>query len=138
MDFKRLNKDSSLKIIDMKTTSTGELTNILNEIEQNGIVLQMCVNQMCDTMLIEYLPTIEHESTVTWKDGGNMEFENSLDTIINNDPFGAKYSGHTIREIFEKGDRQWIDTALSKMHNQFIVNKIKYILERGGYGKILC
>lgn len=136
MDFKRLNKESEINIFDMEKISTAQFVDAINNIEKNGIILQMAIQQDTSLMVIEYLPTKEHETPYKCIDG-DIEFENSLDTIINNDPFGAKYSGKMIREIFENGDKQWIDTALSKMHNQFIVNKLKYIVERGGYGKVV-
>ena len=123
----------------MNTCSTSVFAELMNQIEEHNLILQMAISETEKRILVEYLPKEEPHTDAPYKwVSGDMDFENSLDTIINKDPFGAKYSGRAIREIFENGDREWLDIALSKMHNAFIVDKLKYILERGGYGKILC
>lgn len=135
MEFKRLNKNSIIRIYGLKDFLNNEET--LFSIEEDNTILQMIEHEATDTLIVEYLPReAQEQSAVSFE--RDIEFENNLDTIINTDPFGAKYSGKSIREIFECGDREWLDKALKLMHNEFIRKKLQYIVDRGGYGKIKC
>lgn len=134
MEFKRLNKNSFIKLY---TTGFFENNEILYEIEENNTILQIVEHERTNTLIVEYLPR-ESQEQIAVSFERDIEFENNLDTIINTDPFGAKYSGKSIREIFECGDREWLDKALKLMHNEFIRKKLQYIVDRGGYGKIKC
>lgn len=133
MEFKRLNKNSILRIYSLKDFLNNEET--LFSIEEKNTILQMIEHEATDSLIVEYLPReIQEQSAVSFE--RDIEFDNALDTIINNDPFGAKYSGKPIRCIFENGDNEWLDKALNLMHNEFIRKKLEYIVARGGYGKI--
>lgn len=142
MEFKRLNKNSKLKLC-----GVNELTqNFISMLEEENIILQIVDfsrtiksidNSECYIVgiIVEYLPReAQEQSAVSFE--RDIEFDNALDTIINNDPFGAKYSGKPIRCIFDNGDNEWLDKALNLMHNEFIRKKLEYIVARGGYGKI--
>lgn len=146
MDFKRLNKNSKIVMLDMRNKTIEDFNNTIKEIEEptedgsHRLILQMQIENEC--LFLEYIcvendGNCGHDYNSKIKDG-DIEFENALDTVINKDPFGAKYSGKRIREIFENGDAAWLDFALKNMHNPFILDKLKYIVSRGGYGKILC
>lgn len=127
--FKRINKNSKLMFInEIGVINTSEQ---LKKIEENYTILQTGV--VLDTLLIVEYISIENASTVV-DSSGDIELENALDTILNKDPFGAKYSGKPLRTIFDAHDKEWIDKALTLMHNQFIVDKIKLIMGKG-YGK---
>ena len=133
MEFKRLNKNSVIRFYDIKEFLNDEST--LYVIEEKNTILQMVEHFETDTLIVEYLPReAQEQSAVSFE--RDIEFDNALDTIINNDPFGAKYSGKPLRCIFENGDNEWLDKALNLMHNEFIRKKLEYIVARGGYGKI--
>ena len=136
MEFKRLNKNSVVRIYSTIDFLNNEETLFI--IEENNTILQMIEHEATDSLIVEYLPREQNVMTNDVSFERDIEFENNLDTIINTDPFGAKYSGKSIREIFECGDREWLDKALKLMHNEFIRKKLQYIVDRGGYGKIKC
>lgn len=135
MEFKRLNKNSQLKFIYLSPDNKLDSFIDVNEIVEDGVLLQMVGIESLHQIVLEILPReAQEQSTSSFE--RDIEFDNALDTIINNDPFGAKYSGKPIRCIFENGDNEWLDKALNLMHNEFIRKKLEYIVARGGYGKI--
>ncbi len=148
-NFKRMNANS--KIV------TGPIFRLLEHENDKTIILQIVPlgikqffgynengedkNELEDTFLCEYISRLEEENAPkTFPSNamprGDIEFENYLDTTINKDPFGGKWSGKTIRAVFEAGDVEWANRAIKEMRNEFIRSKIEYIMERGGYGKI--
>lgn len=132
MEFKRLNKNSKLHFFVLNNTNIEQLAEHENE---DTIILQI-VQIDAIVHVVEYIPREKNALQIENCFERDIEFDNALDTIINNDPFGAKYSGKPIRCIFENGDNEWLDKALNLMHNEFIRKKLEYIVARGGYGKI--
>lgn len=144
-NFKRINKNSFLYFIEQKFD--------FNDLDQGGegqafenneyIILQIWLNPICPhdensiAGIIEYIKRegqgIGEGKTELKPD---LDFENYLETYINRDPFGGKYSGKMIKEVFDAGDKRWLDTALKEMKNEFIRERLQYIIDRGGYGKI--
>lgn len=142
MDFKRMNKNS--KLIMCSRFGPDALSSKIEEIEKQNLILQIMSvplfnNSLVDNdyFLIEYISKLEENLNDEPKSKNDIDFENYLDTTINKDPFGGKYSGMKIKSIFENGDKQWLETALKEMKNEFIKDRLKYIVERGGYGKII-
>lgn len=134
-NFKRLNKNSKLRLYALQSFMNDEST--LESIEENNIVVQMVADHESDTLIVEYISKLEADIEDEPKSKHDIDFENYLDTIINKDPFGGKYSGMKIRTVFEQGDEQWLRIALEQMKNEFIRDRLQYILDRGGYGKII-
>ena len=143
MEFKRLNKNS--KIIFCSRFGPESLGAKIVEIENQNLILQIVNVPFVrdsstidnDYFIIEYISKLEETMTDEPKSKHDIDFENYLETTINKDPFGGKYSGMKLRTIFEQGDKQWLETALKEMKNEFIKDRLKYIVERGGYGKII-
>lgn len=137
MEFKRLNKNSKLKVFILTNGTMGEaIAEILNIESSNSLVLQVAlISGTC--LIIEYISKLEETMIDEPKSKHDIDFENYLETTINKDPFGGKYSGMKLKTIFEQGDKQWLETALKEMKNEFIKDRLKYIVERGGYGKII-
>lgn len=133
-----MNKNSKLLVCNTNTTSQEEfITHIETTESAQNQILQIA--QLTDIIIIEYISRLEEEMTAPCgQPQHDIDFENYLDTIINRDPFGAKYSNQPIKAVFEAGDKQWLDTALKNMKNEFIRERLQYIVERGGYGKIKC
>lgn len=136
MEFKRLNKNSKIRFYSMKEFLNDEST--LDSIEDKYLILQMHTHEETDTMVVEYISKLEDEMFDEPKSKHDIDFENYLDTTLNKDPFGGKYSGMKLRAIFEAGDKQWLATALKEFKNEFIRDRLQYIVDRGGYGKIIC
>lgn len=137
MEFKRLNKNSKLKVFVLTNGTMGEaIAEILNIESSNSLVLQVAlISGTC--LIIEYISKLEETMIDEPKSKHDIDFENYLETTINKDPFGGKYSGMKLKTIFEQGDKQWLETALKEMKNEFIKDRLKYIVDRGGYGKII-
>lgn len=137
MEFKRLNKNSKLKVFILTNGTMGDaIAEILNIESSNSLVLQVAlISGTC--LIIEYISKLEETMIDEPKSKHDIDFENYLETTINKDPFGGKYSGMKLKTIFEQGDKQWLETALKEMKNEFIKDRLKYIVERGGYGKII-
>lgn len=143
MEFKRLNKNS--KIIFCSRFGPESLGAKIIEIENQHLILQIVnVPFVRDTstidndyFIIEYISKLEETMLDETKSKHDIDFENYLETTINKDPFGGKYSGMKLKTIFEQGDKQWLETALREMKNEFIKDRLRYIVERGGYGKII-
>lgn len=137
MIFKRMNVNSKIRFC--ARFGPDHLQKVIEEIEEDNLILQiMSVPYQeidNDYFLIEYIKKSEEVPTAQT---GDIDFENYLDTVINKDPFGAKYSGKKIREVFENGDAKWLETALRELRNEFIRDRLQYIVDRGGYGKIQC
>lgn len=133
--FKRMNKNSKLA---WRWAGFFEIDDFENEQTQ---VLQVVFVPQHDGnggfFMVEYISRLEEEMTspvgTTTTD---IDFENYLETTINKDPFGGKYSGKQIKDVFLAGDKAWLDNALSNMKNDFIRDRLEYIVARGGYGKI--
>lgn len=144
MEFKRLNKNS--KIIFCSRFGPESLSATIDEIESQHLILQIVnVPFVRDTstvdndfFIIEYISQLEDEMFDEPKSRADIDFENYLDTTLNKDPFGGKYSGMKLRAVFEAGDKQWLATALKEFKNEFIRDRLQYIVDRGGYGKIIC
>lgn len=136
MEFKRLNKNSKIRFYSMKEFLNDEST--LDSIEDKYLILQMHTHEETDTMVVEYISKLEDEMFDEPKSRADIDFENYLDTTLNKDPFGGKYSGMKLRAVFEAGDKQWLATALKEFKNEFIRDRLQYIVDRGGYGKIIC
>lgn len=136
MEFKRLNKNSKIRFYGMKEFLNDEST--LDSIEDKYLILQMHTHEETDTMVVEYISKLENEMFDEPKSKHDIDFENYLDTTLNKDPFGGKYSGMKLRAVFEAGDKQWLATALKEFKNEFIRDRLQYIVDRGGYGKIIC
>lgn len=142
MIFKRMNVNSTIKFC----SRFGEqhLQKELEELEKDNLILQIVSvpyqEKDNDYFLIEYIkrPSNAEAEKIYNEHYGDIDFENYLDTVINKDPFGAKYSGKKIREVFENGDAKWLETALKELRNEFIRDRLQYIVDRGGYGKIQC
>lgn len=137
MEFKRLNKNSKLKVFILTNGTMGDaVAEILNIESSNSLVIQIAlISGTC--LIIEYVSKLEETMLDEPKSKHDIDFENYLDTILNKDPFGGKYSGMKLRTIFEAGDRQWLSTAFKELKNEFIKDRLQYIVERGGYGKIV-
>lgn len=58
------------------------------------------------------------------------ELDDALDTVLLKDP-QSKYGGKTLREIFDKHDEEWVSWTLENMHNKYIRDKVKFILDSG-------
>lgn len=138
MSFKRMNVNSMI--------CYGELDKLLYNENANTIILQIVslgTQRVCDDgivrdeFLCEYIDKPK-QSEMAVARSDDIDFENYLDTTINKDPFGAKYSGKKIREVFENGDIQWLEKALKELRNEFLRDRLQYIVDRGGYGKIQC
>ena len=138
MEFKRLNKNSKLKVFILTNGTMGEaVSEILNIESSNSLVIQIAlISGTC--LIIEYISKLEEEMLEEPKSRADIDFENYLDTTLNKDPFGGKYSGMKLRAVFEAGDKQWLATALKEFKNEFIRDRLQYIVDRGGYGKIIC
>lgn len=132
MEFKRLNKNSKIAFVEVDGLAAKHTMDLCIGLDE-CIILQI-VELSMGLIVIELLEKETQTNDVLFE--RDIEFDNALDTIINNDPFGAKYSGKPIRCIFENGDNEWLDKALNLMHNEFIRKKLEYIVARGGYGKI--
>lgn len=135
-NFRRLNVNSELHIYTVGDFFYGNECVLYSlEFKKEWVILQW---QMIDPdhILVEAL----HCQTVDTSNAnkGDIDFENYLDTVINKDPFGAKYSGKKIREVFESGDAVWLERALAELRNNFLRDRLQYIVDRGGYGKIQC
>lgn len=136
-----MHKNSKLKVYILNNGTTANAVDDILKLEaSNFLILQIAEISAC-CLIIEYVENdtnfadkLPQQSPLKSED--DMQFENYLDTIILRDPFG-KYSGKMIREIFENGDEKWLDTAFERMHNTFILDKLKFIVDRGGYGKII-
>lgn len=139
MEFKRLNKNS--KVIFLSRFGNDSLGSKIEELENKNLILQIVsvpFNNDNDFFIIEYISKLEETMIDEPKSRADIDFENYLDTVINKDPFGGKYSGLKIKTVFENGDKQWLTTALKEMKNEFIKDRLQYIIDRGGYGKIIC
>lgn len=139
MEFKRLNKNS--KVILCSRFGTESLGFKIVEIEESNTILQIVsvpYGSDEDSFLIEYISKLEEEMFDEPKSRADIDFENYLDTTLNKDPFGGKYSGMKLRAVFEAGDKQWLATALKEFKNEFIRDRLQYIVDRGGYGQIIC
>lgn len=133
-NFRRINANSILIMADRQQFLND--SQWVAAIEHDKTILQLC-NFGDDTIIIEALPkTALTENKKELET--DFDFENYLDTVINRDPFGAKYSGKKIKDIFIAGDKDWLDNALKNMKNEFIRERLQYIVDRGGYGKINC
>lgn len=132
-NFRRSNKNSKLA----NGQDLDSLLNLENEQTQILQIVPMPTNIYgVQTFIVEY---IEREGSSEEKNESlkpDLDFQNYLETYINRDPFGGKYSGKMIKEVFEAGDKRWLDTALKEMKNEFIRERLQYIIDRGGYGKI--
>lgn len=140
-NFKRINKNSILEFIEKGNGIVNETPRILEEINEceteRHQILQMV--DMGGFFIIEKISRLEEEiATPIGNPTHDIDFENYLDTIINRDPFRGKYSNKQIKAVFEAGDREWLETALKSMKNDFIRERLQYIVDRGGYGKIKC
>lgn len=122
-------------------------------VNSNGLFDMVCtpvkiIQVVCenDWFLVEYIkqedlekyldekPTSTSITTIKEeKSEDTKELENALDTTLLNDPQG-KYSGLTLREIFDKRDEDWLQWTLKNMHNQFILDRVKIIM-KSGYGR---
>lgn len=136
MEFKRINKNSRIRFYGMKEFLSANES--IDLIEYDNLILQMITHEETDTIVVEYVSKLEEEMFNEPKSRTDIDFENYLDTTLNKDPFGGKYSGMKLRAIFEAGDKQWLSTALKELKNEFIKDRLQYIVDRGGYGKIIC
>lgn len=134
-NFKRMNKNSKLKLYTKNQFFYDN--DIIDQIECDNTILQM-VECDQDTIMVEFISKLEEDMTSPASSVQyDIDFQNYLDTIINKDPFSAKYSGKPIRAVFEAGDEKWLEKALNEMRNEFIRDRLQYIVDRGGYGKII-
>lgn len=134
--FKRLNKNSKLEIYDAHCFWGDDIT--LITLEEENTIIQIIPIEESNKLLVEYVSKLEENlREPVGIPTHDMQMQDNLDTIINYDPFGNKYSGKPIRDIFEAGDKAWIDKALKNMKNEYIREKLEYIVSRGGYGKVL-
>ena len=134
MEFKRLNKNSKIKFYGVDFFKDN---NIIDSIEYSNTILQIVTHEESKTVIVECISQLAETMIDEPKSKHDIDFENYLETTINKDPFGGKYSGMKLKTIFEQGDKQWLETALKEMKNEFIKDRLKYIVERGGYGKII-
>jgi len=134
MEFKRLNKNSKLKFYGYDFFYKNDT---LDSIEYSNTILQIVTNEQTETVIVECISQLAETMIDEPKSKHDIDFENYLETTINKDPFGGKYSGMKLKTIFEQGDKQWLETALREMKNEFIKDRLRYIVERGGYGKII-
>lgn len=143
--FKRMNANSKLDIVAIEDAGKFEndKTMILQIFPLGEILCKGGPNAgLIEKMyLCEYISRLEEENVpATFPSNamprGDIDFENYLDTTINKDPFGGKWSGKTIRAVFEAGDAEWVHRATTEMRNDFIRSKVEYIMQRGGYGKV--
>lgn len=132
--FKRLNKNSCLLMYErMKFFSEDTPLTI---IEEKYIILQI-FDGVNDSIIVEALPRfMDDAEEETPAHTGDIYFENYLETIINKDPFGGKYSGKPIKQVFIDGNKEWLNKALTELKNEFLRDRLQYIMSRGGYGKI--
>lgn len=140
-NFKRINKNSKISVGPIEQLLYLEnATTMILQITGTGV--KSCIDDPLgeyEIFICEYIERSEaqmpdHIGMPT----ADIDFENYLDTIINSDPFGGKYSNKPIKAVFEAGDREWLDTALKNMKNKFIRERLQYVVDRGGYGKIKC
>lgn len=131
--FKRQNKNSKLTLYTKE--QFFESTQIIDVIENDYTILQIiCFD---DTILVEAISKLEEEMTAPCgQPQHDIDFENYLETIINKDPFGGKYSGKPIKQVFIDGNKDWLNKALTELKNEFLRDRLQYIMSRGGYGKI--
>lgn len=129
-NFKRIDKRSTLVFWPKKdqTNDIDDLFSVLDNEEITGEVLQ--VAWLDDThAVVEVLPfAVENET----KDAPVVEDEQlneCRDTVLNRDPFGFGFSGKKLGEI-ERDPRglTWLERASKEMRNEFIRQKVDYIL----------
>ena len=114
----------------------------VEEKELKNIISITRFEDLPDYVIIEYVSDADWEnfinegafaSSAESDDLGADLTEEYLQTTLNKDPFGAKHSGETLSQIFES-DPAWCIKASKELKNQFIRDRINYLLERG-YGK---
>lgn len=141
MEIKRISKFSDIMIIERKELNDFNKKfdrKIIQVVSENDLI---CVEYILDGFDEEYIeeqtPKFKTESkadSISYveelKTKEDKELESALDTVFTNDPL-RKYSGCTLREMFDNHDEQSINWYLNNLHNKYICDKIKLIVQSG-------
>lgn len=121
------------KVILIKGVSIIE-EKVIEDIISNKFIIQ--VEPQMDNLIIEYcesaqivdlIPFTSNISTPRQEPQGDLhKVEEYREVVINNDPFG-KYAGHSLGEIFDAQDVNWINRCIKDMRNDYIKSRVEYL-----------
>lgn len=130
MEIKRISKFSNIIPVRLNDESVDIFHNHLMK------AIQIIESDKNPIIYIEYIPEaflkeyMEEQSTIKLdavqpvKNQEEESIEDDLNTVLNKDPRN-KYSGKTLKEIFDANDMEWLHWALSNMKNEFIRKKLE-------------
>lgn len=101
-------------------------------VQQVVITYALCVNPNQWELFLEEQAILGNQKAVAEE---NEKLKDACETILTTDPFGAKYSGWKLIDIY-KANFLWVDQALKEMRNKYIVERLKIIKEAVDNGKI--
>lgn len=121
------------KVILIKGVSIIE-EKVIEDIINNKFIIQ--VEPQMDNLIVEYcesaqivdlIPFTSNISTPRQEPQGDLhKVEEYREVVINNDPFG-KYGGHSLGEIFDAQDINWINRCIKDMRNDYIKSRVEYL-----------
>lgn len=84
--------------------------------------------EYCESaQMVDLIPFTSNISTPRQEPQGDLhKVEEYREVVINNDPFG-KYGGHSLGEIFDAQDINWINRCIKDMRNDYIKSRVEYL-----------
>lgn len=77
--------------------------------------------------IVDLIPFTSNIPTPRQEPQGDLhKVEEYREVVINNDPFG-KYGGHSLGEIFDAQDINWINRCIKDMRNDYIKSRVEYL-----------
>lgn len=140
MEIKRISKWSDMTILKEKdiegflTSKSQSDSTVIQVVYENGIfIVEYILRDYIEEYREEQSPkfkTDKVEYVEELKTKEDKELESALDTVFTNDPL-RKYSGCKLRDMFDNHDAESINWYLNNLHNKYICDKIKLIVESG-------
>lgn len=89
----------------------------------NCLIVEYCES----AQMVDLIPFTSNISTPRQEPQGDLhKVEEYREVVINNDPFG-KYAGHSLGEIFDAQDVNWINRCIKDMRNDYIKSRVEYL-----------
>lgn len=140
MEIKRISKWSDMTLVkekdieDFLKEKSRIGATVIQVVSENGIfIIEFVHKDLIEEYREEQSPkfkTDKVEYIEELKTKEDKELESALDTIFTNDPL-RKYSGCKLRDMFDNHDAESINWYLNNLHNKYICDKIKLIVESG-------
>lgn len=122
--------NSEMKVIQISHFEDTVIINdnfvIQTEVVGDALIIEYCKKSLVVDLIPFGTITSQQRNITPLKD--DEKAQEYCNTVLNNDPFG-KYSSCTLGTIFKANDTNWIKSALKSMRNEYILERVKFLVD---------